>query len=369
MFKKLLYLAIDVDDKAFHLAGITSDGEYEAGLKTKPTAGALISKLNLIKKTYDLKICYEATYIGFSLHRDLVKAGYDSSVINPGSIPIVKGPRVKTDRIDALKMAEFFSKGMLTSIYIQNEEDEALRDLIRSRSSIVEQIKQTKCYILSLCRRLNLNYRQDTNQEQASHWTSIHRKWLEKNINALDSEVNKMNFKLLNDLLRNQENTLKAYETEIDKFASHEKYKKPVEALVCYKGIKNLTALTIIAEIGDIKRFNHPKRLVSYMGLDITEYSSGGKEKKFGITKMGNPRLRTAIVESVQLKRPVVGRMLAIRRQGKESKYIEVADRCMMRLHKKSTNLAYKGKHTNKIKIACAREAVGFIWESLRKAN
>jgi transposase len=126
--------------------------------------------------------------------------------------------------------------------------------------------------------------------------------------------------------------------------------------------------MTINLEIGDISRFDHPSPLTSFSGMDISEYSSGGKERKYHITKMGNRRLRTAVIEAAQfaIRSPRVSQDLRNRRKDAPYKSIETADRCMNRLYKKANRLKYRGKETNKIKVACAREMLGFIWESLK---
>ena len=126
----------------------------------------------------------------------------------------------------------------------------------------------------------------------------------------------------------------------------------------------------LILELGDIKRFSHPRKLTSYAGMDLREYSSGGKERKYSMSKMGNRHIRTIVVEAcqgVKLK-PKLCRSLKKRREGMPVQYTEVADRCMKRLYKKSTHLLLAGKPVNKIKVACARELLGFVWESLNLA-
>jgi transposase len=160
------------------------------------------------------------------------------------------------------------------------------------------------------------------------------------------------------------------FNRQIEELAGSEKYKKRVRALTCFRGFDTYSALSLVCEIGDIRRFAHPKQLVSYAGMDICEYSSGGKERKFQITKVGNRFIRTVTIEANQRfdLPPQVSTHLKRRRALCEQKHIEIADRCMMRLHKKATRLKYKSKPHNKIKTACAREMLGFVWESLMKA-
>lgn len=156
---------------------------------------------------------------------------------------------------------------------------------------------------------------------------------------------------------------------EIKNISSTKKYNSTCRALECFRGIDTLTAMILITEIGDIKRFVHPRNLMSYAGFSIAEYSSGGKEKRFQITKIGNPYIRTAVVESCQFsfKPPHISRQLANRRLKGDSSYFYIADNCMNRLHKKSMRLLFNNKPKNKIKVACAREMLGFIWDIMHK--
>ena len=136
--------------------------------------------------------------------------------------------------------------------------------------------------------------------------------------------------------------------------------------LLAYRGIKTITTMTIVTEIGDINRFIHPKKLVSYLGPDIVEYGPGGHEKKFG-----NSRVRTALVESNQNScfPPKISRVLSRRREGVGPRSIAIADRCMKRLNKKGIKMLHNNKNVNIVKTVCAREMVGFIWESLKNGT
>jgi transposase len=173
------------------------------------------------------------------------------------------------------------------------------------------------------------------------------------------------------DLIESQYIHLSRIEKRIDEYSQKEKYKNTHDGLICLRGIKSLTAMTLISEIGDINRFSHPKKLAAYVGLDIAEYSSGGKEKKLGITKTGNSHIRNCLVESQQIlaKRPSVSRRVKTRRVGAPQKILDIATRCDDRIYKKSRLLMAKGKHSNKIKVACAREFTGFIWEVMKSSR
>lgn len=368
MNKSVIYVGIDVDDNSFHFSAFFPATGEMLEHKTRPTLKSLISKLTEIKSKfpeYSLQICYEATYIGYSLQRDLVKNNFDCVVIAPGSIPRVNGNQIKTDRIDAGKLAQFFASGLLTVVSVPEEEIESDRDLMRSRQYILKQLVELRVHIQSLLRRNGINYKSETSS--ATHWGKHHMCWIEKKIEELHGSL-KINLKLLYQQMKWLMHTLSEYGKEVDELATSDKYKEKVKSLICYHGIKNIFAMVMITEIGNVKRFNHPNQLSSWIGFDIREYSSGGKHHRFGITKHGNRYLRTAFVEANQ-KIPLnnkIGKDLKARRKEVDPKLIHVAERCRERLAKKGKRLIYSGKHPNKVKVACAREMVGFVWESLQ---
>ena len=363
--RKLLYVGIDVDDKSFHGAGLCDETGEVFEFKCKPTNKALLTKLRrLEKKGFKLKTCYEATYIGFSLHRFLESEGVDNTIIASSLIPELASDRVKTDRLDSLKLAKYFAKDLLTAVYVPDSEDEEVRDFIRSRSFLVDQRSALKRHILSASRRYGLDYK---NESKGKHyWTGMHLDWLDKKLKTLGASASN-NIKLLLNQYDDLSQTIDQYNDEIEKLSEGERYKKKKEALCCFRGISTMSAMTLITEIGDVKRFNHPRKLTSYAGLDVREYSSGGREKKYGITKMGNKRIRTTVVESCQRSSMEyrVSKRLKAARKDQPEEIIEIADRCMKRLKKRSNHLQRQNKHINKVKVACAREFLSFTWEAL----
>jgi transposase len=213
------------------------------------------------------------------------------------------------------------------------------------------------------------HYREEEDNSSA-YWTQKHKTWLKEKLNLAPEHV-KFNFKIIEAQMNDLEERLNQYEVEFIKIAEQEKYKEKVKSLVCYRGIDILSAMILITEIGDVRRFSHPKKLSSYAGFDIREYSSGGIDRKFSITKMGNKHIRRILVETAQNynRVPIIGKDLRNRRLGVSPKYTEIADRCMHRIYKKGKHLWHKGKAVNKVKTACAREILGFIWESLKLAT
>lgn len=369
---KVMYLGVDVDDKAFHGCGVPEDSSDEFRFKTKPSASALGEKIKeLSKKGYQVKVCYEATYIGFSLYRDLNTKGIDCSVIAPSSIPRKSGDTVKTDRVDCGKLAEYFKKELLTVVHVPDRDLEHVRVLCRSRMFLAKQIKDLKMHIVGTCRRLGLNYRASTKLKCPAYFTKSHLTWINNEIAKEEYGHASFSVKMLLSQIVSFEKQIETIDEKIAEIANRPEYAKKVKALKCYRGIDVMSAMVIVTEIADIHRFSHPSKLTSFVGLDLREYSSGGRERKYGVSKVGNSRLRWLIVEACQRahKIPAVSRRLELRRKDVPLEFTEIADRCMKRLYKKSQRMILAGKPVNKAKVACAREMLGFVWESLRKAS
>ena len=368
MSKNLVYVGVDVDDQAFHFSCASSEGEIlSKGIRSLPSAGKL---LKLVKKhvgSAPFLVGYEATYLGYSLARDLESLGCACKVIAPTSIKHSPNERVKNDRLDSMRLALGMQRKEFSYVQIPSKDQESDRQMIRARSFLVSQRSDLKRHLLSQCRLMGLDFKKETGLKE--YWTLKHRAWLDSKIKTLPQSIH-IAFSVLLRNLENLENQTDTLESEIEYIASKKTYQKAASALCSFKGISTVTAMTLITEIFDIKRFIHPKQLVAFCGLDIREYSSGGKQKQYGISKMGNRRIRTALVEACQKfgtsKTPSKRKQKS--RLGIDPKVIAIADRCQERLYKKGHRLLAREKNRNKVKVACAREMVGFVWESLHKA-
>ena len=370
MKQNILHIGLDVDDTQYHGSALNHITGEILDFKCRPNLKGLLSQLDKLHKYFPgstFKLCYEASYIGYTLQRDLVENGYHCDVVAPTSIPSPRGKQVKTDRIDAAQLVQFYANDLLTLVTIPEPEQEQDRDLMRSRQKLLEQQTELRKHIQALLRRNGRYYKAET--QNKTHWTLRHYCWLERTIEASSGSL-KVNLELLLRQLKGVNNILTEYRQQIEALAKTPRYEPLVQALTCYKGIKNLFALTMITEIGDVKRFPHPRQLVSWIGMDIREYSSGGKHNRFGITKHGNRYLRTAFIEANQrgYRTARISKDLKARRKNTHPELINIADRCLRRLNKKGNRLLLAGKHPNKVKVACAREMVEFVWESLHKA-
>lgn len=221
---------------------------------------------------------------------------------------------------------------------------------MRSRQKLIFHQMELRKHIHSLLRRNGLHYKAQT--QNKSHWTKLHYCWLERTIASATGSF-KVNLGLLVQQLKGLNNSLGEYGEQVEALAKTSRYEKSVQALTCYKGIKNIFALTMITQIGDVKRFPHPRQLVSWIGMDIREYSSGGKHNRFGITKHGNHYCRTAFIEANQrgYRTARIGKDVKARRVHTAPEFIDIADRCLRRLNKKGNRLLLAGKHPTKSKL------------------
>jgi len=283
MSQSIVYVGIDVDDTRYHGCALNQRTGEVLDFKCRPTLKGLVGQLEKLREyfgTVQLRLCYEASYVGFSLQRDLKDQGYDCAVVAPSSIPRRAGKSVKTDRFDAADLAEFYANGLLTVVAAPDAQVEQDRDLLRSRQRLMQQ-GALRRHIQSLLRRNGLRYKAET--QRKTHWQTHHYGWLERTIEGCSGDL-KVNLSLLVRQLKSLDDILAAYGEEVEALAVAPRYREPVKALTCYKGIKHLFALTMITEIGDVKRFAHPRQLVSWIGMDIREYALGGKSHRFGIT-------------------------------------------------------------------------------------
>ena len=188
MKKDTLFAAIDVDDAAFHGAGVVLETGDLFEFKCKPDGGTLLKKLHeRFDARYEIRLCYEASYIGYTLCRFLRKSGIYCDIVAPSLIPVKAGERVKTDRLDAVKLAAYYAKEMLTVIYVPDEEDEEIRDSIRSRGFLVRQRKMLKTHILATCTRYGITFKEETGRK--TNFTDGHIRWLKQRAKTLKRPI------------------------------------------------------------------------------------------------------------------------------------------------------------------------------------
>lgn len=308
-----------------------------------------------------VKACYEAGPCGYGVQRQLQGLGVDCVVVAPSLIPIKPGERVKTDRRDARKLASYLRSGSLTEVRPPTLAEEAVRDVCRAREDVREDLMRSRHRLGKMLLRRGLRY-------PGKHsWGAAHRQWL-KTI-CFEHEGERVVFSDYLFAVEQLEERLKALDAALEAQATQEPYRERVGWLLCFRGIKVVTAMTILAELHGFERFTRPRELMGYLGLVPSEDSSGERSHRGAITKTGNQHARRILVECAWHYRgkPAVRTTLLRRRVGQPAWVISIADKAQQRLHRRFWHLVLGGKKVpQKAVVAVARELVGFIWAVLQ---
>ncbi len=307
-----------------------------------------------------VRSCYEASGAGFVLQRVLADDGFSCEVIAPSLIPRKPGERRKTDRLDAVMLARLYRSNHLTAVHVPSEDHEALRRLLRLRTTYHQYVTASMHRISGILRNHGHVF-----TEGKSTWTKKHRMWLARLrqtlqgplATALAIELEHLEY------LQTQRQSMDA---ELERYAQVPRYRIGVEALCCLRGVKILTALTLLCEVDDVHRFPAPRKLMAYFGLVPSEHSSGAREYRGSITKAGNIHVRRLLVEAAWNNRHKAGAALILnrRRQGQPPEIVAIALKAQHRLSKKFHHLDQR-KHRHVAVTAVARELCGFVWAIL----
>jgi transposase len=316
--------------------------------------------LERLRRRGPIKCCYEAGPCGFELQRALTSHRIPCDVIAPALIPRRPGDRVKTDRRDAAQLAVLYRAGALTAIHIPTEQEEAARDLLRCREDIRVDLLRARHRLTKFLLR---HGRRFTLTKKA--WTKRHAEWLQAQrwpLPALE-QTHRAYVRAVDEAV----GRLESVNAELRDLLTIEPLRARVERLRCFRGVDDLTALTIAAELGDARRFPSASRVMAFTGLVPSEYSSGATRARGHITKTGNAHLRRVLVESAWHYRhhPFLGDALRHRQRGAPPAIIEQAWHAQHRLHRRYRRLAARGKPKQLIVTAIARELSGFLWAAL----
>lgn len=360
MAKSTTIVAFD-QHAATTVAAVLLPGQQTPALHTLTSDSPTILRfVERLRRTGAVQCGYEAGPCGFELQRALTAKGIPCDVIAPALIPRRPGDRVKTDRRDASQLAILYRAGALTAIHIPTEQEEAARDLLRCREDICVDLLRARHRLSKFLLR---HGRRFTLTKKA--WTKRHAAWLQAQrwpfaaleqthrayVRAVDEAVSRLH----------------AVDTELRDLLTIEPLRARAERLRCFRGIDDLTALTIAAELGDARRFPSAPRVMAFTGLVPSEHSSGTKQARGAITKTGNAHLRRVLVESAWHYRhhPFLGRSLRLRQRGAPAAVIAHAWQAQQRLHRRYRRLAARGKSKPHIVTAVARELTGFLWAAL----
>jgi transposase len=258
--------------------------------------------------------------------------------------------------LDAKALARLYRAGELTCIVIPQREQESLRDLVRGREDALEDQQRARHRLARFLMRRGLQY------PAGKNWSAGHLKW----IKAIQFEDDRDQMVLDEYRLTLEEQTerLDKFQIKIEGLAKQPSYQKLASYLMALKGIQVLTAMIIIAEALDLRRFTDAPAFMAAIGVVPSENSSGEMERRGSITKTGNSHIRRVMIESSwhYLRASVVGRTLKKRREGLPKEVLEIARKCDQRLHKKFRNLVNRGKDRRKAAVAVSRELAGFVW-------
>jgi len=353
------YIGLDVHKNSITLAFGPADLDepVSKGEKLPNDLPRLLRRLKSFGEPSEVKLCYEAGPTGYGLVRELRALGYTCEVVAPAKTPQVSRERVKTDKRDARRLAEYLRTGHLTEVRVPTEEEESLRDLVRAR----EDIKSVE---VNMRRRLGgLMLRQGRIWRGTKHnWTKAHYEWLE--VQEFESRGTQEAKQTYLEKIRSLQVTLKDLDEAIEELVPSLKRADLVRALCALKGVKTYTAAALVSDIGDFKRFPSASKFMSFLGLTPSESSSGDTTRRGAITKAGNGRLRRLLVEAAWTykKSPHIGRDLARRQRDASEVVRDHAWTAQKRLHKRKRVLDNAGKGSRKITVALARELAGFVW-------
>jgi transposase len=353
----IFHVGMDVHSSSVHAVVLAGERVEPDSEQTLPYDFAKISKpFKRLLARGTVVAAYEAGCMGFELARYLEDIQVPCIVAAPGKMPRKPGDRIKTDRRDALMIARLLRRGELDAVRIPSREDEATRDYLRARGDLKSDILATKHRLSKFLLRHGKLY-------AGRAWSEDHLKWirdLDLGSPMLRQTLERYRASLLDQLER-----LRVMDAEVEELAGDPRYASSVARLRCLRGVNYLTALSLVCEVGDFKRFASAAHFMAFLGLVPREHSSGTKRLLGGITKTGNIHLRRLLVEAAwhYRTRCTPSKNLRLRRHGQPPEVVAYAERATARLHHKYMKLVLgKGRKTQVAVTAVARELSGFIW-------
>jgi transposase len=359
MKEKVRFLGLDVHAETIAVAVAELDGEVHSLGVIANRAEAVRKLIKKLGAAEQLRACYEAGPTGYVLYWQLTELGVECAVVAPTLVPSKAGDRVKTDRRDAVKLARCHRAGDLTAVWVPDASSEALRDLVRTR----EAAKQDQLRARHRMSKFLLRTGQRPAQGLKA-WTQPYLAWA-RQLRYEQAAQEWTRLDLLHEVEHMAERVKRLEEAirEAVKVAPAN-MQEVIRGLQALRGIAEISAVTVVAELGRISRFENARQLMGYSGAVPSENSSGQRQQRGAITKTGNAHLRRIAIEaawSYRLK-PAVGPVLRKRQEDLPDEIKEMAWKAQLRLHKRFARLAAAGKDPRKIAIAVGRELLGFIW-------
>lgn len=361
-----VHVGLDVHKESIEIA--LADGTSGGEVRHYGRIGGDMASLDRAVRSFggvgrSLIFTYEAGPCGYAIYRHLIAQGHACQVVAPSMTPRRPGERVKTDRRDAIKLARLARAGELTVVTVPDERDEAVRDVVRGRSDAVRNQRDARHRLKALLLRQDIRYTGKT------AWTPAHERWLATL--KLPHAAQQIVFQEYLDSVRESTQRIARLTQSLHETVADWRWQPVVVALQALRGIALVNAATLVAEIGDIERFTHPRQLMAYLGLVPGEHSSGAHRRLGSITKTGNAHARCALIEAAwQYRLPArITPIIAKRQEGVSEPVRALAWKAQQRLCARYRRLAARQLHPNKIVTALARELTGFVWAIVREAR
>jgi transposase len=356
---KTTFLGLDVHAATIAIA-VLDDGQERPEIREITNDPAAIRKaIKQIGKGRSLRCCYEAGPCGYVVQRQLAGMGIDCQVIAPSLIPQKPGDRVKTDRRDAAKLARLLRSGDLTPITVPTDDQEAVRDLVRAREAARRARTDAR-------HRLTKFLLRHGHRHHACNWTGQFWKWV-NGVSFTHPALTKT-LQHYTDMVLHLDSQIKALDSDIEEIAGREPFRDMVAKLSCLRGISTLAAMVILSEVYDLRRFATASQFMAFLGVVPSEHSSGQKQRRGGITKTGNGRVRRILVEAAWAYRHYP-KVTSRQRKMFASQPAVIADMCRkanLRLTRRFQRLEARGKKSPVAMTAIARELAGFVWAVAR---
>jgi len=353
------FIGLDVHAETIAVAIAEPDGEVRS-VGVIPNRSDSIRKLvKKLEPAEQLRICYEAGPTGYVVYWELTALGVKCEVVAPTLVPVKAGDRVKTDRRDALKLARSYRAGDLTAVWVPDAAHEALRDLVRAREAAKKDQLRARHRLGKFLLR---HGRRPSTPMNA--WTQTHLTW----VKTVHFEHAAQEATLLDYLheVEHMADRLERLERAIDEAVktAPERMRAVIEALQALRGIALVSAVTIVAEVGELSRFTTPRQLMGYSGAVASEDSTGTRVRRGAITKTGNAHLRRVVIEAAWAYRyrPAVGATLRKRQAAASEEVKAIAWKAQHRLYARYRHLTARGKCKQETVTAIGRELLGFIW-------
>jgi transposase len=353
------WVVIDQHKLSLVAATLPASGGQPEVVRLENTERAIRRFVQRLDGAVGLAVAYEAGPGGYELHRLLSSIGVACDVIAPSLIPIRAGDRVKTDRRDAKKLVRLYRAGELSFVQPPSPMQEGLRDLVRCRDDLRCARTAARHRVVKALLGHGHIYR------QGKAWTLRHRAWVESQ--RLEDPLAHAALEHMLTHLGSLDAQIAALDHQLEQLATRQPWADPVAWLCCFRGISTRTALGLLAEIGDFRRFSHPRELMSYLGLTPSEYSSGEQQHRGHITKTGNRHARRLLIEAAwhYRHRPRQSARAARLAEHVPPQVATRAWQAQVRLNHRQRVLSEHGKRSTVANVAVARELTGFIWAAM----